>query len=390
MSRRARRRLLGVAAVFCVVFLASCRAILGTDDYKDSVDILCGMLARCYDDNLDACRTAVDTELSGAPADVREEWIKTFSDRACFDRCASVRRCLNIPPVCSFGGCGRREDCCGFLEGQTGCNALTKQCCTRRGSRCNDTQECCPGAGQCVEGRCGGVACGIPGSPCSIDAQCCTEVCRDNVCAETICFKEGFECASDEDCCTGLVCNDGTCGIEVCSIEGESCADRPCCGDLTCSGGTCIGAGCFSDGAECSEHSQCCGKRCDFELDACRACSEAGTSCTTSGECCSGLCEGGLCSDCLPNGADCTAGGPKCCFGVCDDPSPGDAVPGTCTPTCAPTDCSHGVCVAGTPLNPSCSSCAERVCEEDPYCCCQEWDSYCVSEAIALCTNPCE
>ena len=42
IRRRPRRRPFGAAALFCVLLLASCRAILGTDDYKDSVDVLCG------------------------------------------------------------------------------------------------------------------------------------------------------------------------------------------------------------------------------------------------------------------------------------------------------------------------------------------------------------
>lgn len=389
VSRRARRRLLGVAGVFCVFFVASCRAILGTDDYQDSVDILCGMLARCFDDDVEACRKAVDTELSSAPPGEREFWLRTFSDRACFDRCASARRCLNIPPVCSFGVCERREDCCGFLQGQTGCNSFTKSCCTRRGSRCTANADCCPGAGECIEDVCGGIACGIAGSPCSIGAQCCTEVCRNDVCAEDICFKDGFECDSDEDCCTKS-CNKatGTCGQPVCS-DTDCSEDLPCCGDRECLAGKCSPPGCFADGIECSEHSQCCGKRCDFQLTACRTCSEAGASCNASGECCSGLCENLVCSDCLSNGEECTVGGTKCCFGVCEDPNPNDASPGTCVPSCGALDCWHDECVVGPPLSTTCSPCIAQVCAEDAYCCCGEWDSLCVSEAMTLCSNPC-
>jgi hypothetical protein len=384
VSWRARRRLLGVAGVFCVFFLASCRAILGTDDYEDSVDILCGMLQRCFDDDAVTCRSDVDFDLSIASYEERNFWLRTFSDEACFDRCVSARRCLNTPPVCSFKECERREDCCGFVQGQKDCNLGQKSCCTRSGSRCSTSADCCPGAGTCENEVCGGVPCGIAGAACSIGAECCTGVCRNNVCAEDICVPDGVACSSDEECCLN-VCDEatGTCGVSVCSVEAMECnADLPCCGDLVCLGGICSSPTCFSDGVECSEDPQCCNQRCDPKFFKCRACSAAGASCDASGECCSGLCENDVCADCLPNGETCAAGGKACCSGQCVDSK--------CAPKCGAIGCWHNECETGAPLAASCSSCIADVCAQDPYCCCSEWDSLCVSEALSICTNPCE
>jgi hypothetical protein len=51
--------------------------------------------------------------------------------------------------------------------------------------------------------------------------------------------------------------------------------------------------------------------------------------------------------------------------------------------------CDHNVCDAGGPLLKSCSSCAEKVCNADSFCCDTNWDSLCVNQADALCGNIC-
>ncbi len=43
--------------------------------------------------------------------------------------------------------------------------------------------------------------------------------------------------------------------------------------------------------------------------------------------------------------------------------------------------CSHNECVTGGPLSEDCSPCAASVCSYDSWCCENEWDSQCVSEA---------
>jgi hypothetical protein len=56
---------------------------------------------------------------------------------------------------------------------------------------------------------------------------------------------------------------------------------------------------------------------------------------------------------------------------------------GTCAP--APETCAHNECDQGDKLDATCSSCAGAVCDYDPYCCSTGWDSICVSEASSLC-----
>jgi hypothetical protein len=51
--------------------------------------------------------------------------------------------------------------------------------------------------------------------------------------------------------------------------------------------------------------------------------------------------------------------------------------------------CAHPQCTTGAPLTPSCSSCANAVCSQDPYCCTMAWDSICVSEVPTACGTTC-
>lgn len=43
--------------------------------------------------------------------------------------------------------------------------------------------------------------------------------------------------------------------------------------------------------------------------------------------------------------------------------------------------CAHSECEVGGPLTPECSGCAASVCAADSYCCSNEWDNVCISEA---------
>lgn len=79
--------------------------------------------------------------------------------------------------------------------------------------------------------------------------------------------------------------------------------------------------------------------------------------------------------------------------------STGTEVPDTNTSSigsCSQDSCSHAPNVAGTALTYSpginnssfaaaCSPCAQRVCNSDPYCCTNSWDSICVSESRSWC-----
>lgn len=383
--RRARRGLIGAALVLCVLVVASCQAILGTEGYQGSADALCELLNRCYADGIPGCTEAVGADITAAEPGVRTTWLGDFSDRACLESCASARRCLDLKPVCGDEACSKREDCCGFTLGSADCDLETKRCCAPRGVRCETFLDCCTGTGDCINNVCGGVPCGVAGEPCALNAQCCSGVCRDKVCAEEKCFEDGFSCADDKDCCTEF-CNPSTktCGRPACAAESAPCVDDvPCCDGLLCKGGLCSQIACSSEGVECSTGDDCCGKRCDTKLDACLQCVVSGAPCEASGDCCSGSCKSGQCEDCLANGDPCDVNANTCCSGTCDGK--------VCVPACGKIACSHTTCEVGVPLpKEGCSACATAVCAEDPYCCCKGWDSVCVSEAAALCADPCQ
>ncbi len=51
--------------------------------------------------------------------------------------------------------------------------------------------------------------------------------------------------------------------------------------------------------------------------------------------------------------------------------------------------CDHNVCDEGGPLLKTCSTCAEKVCNADSFCCDTNWDNLCVDQADQLCGNIC-
>jgi hypothetical protein len=40
--------------------------------------------------------------------------------------------------------------------------------------------------------------------------------------------------------------------------------------------------------------------------------------------------------------------------------------------------CAHDPCIEGGALDPSCSGCVDDVCDQDPFCCSEQWDQSCV------------
>ena len=47
--------------------------------------------------------------------------------------------------------------------------------------------------------------------------------------------------------------------------------------------------------------------------------------------------------------------------------------------------CAHGVYNTGSKLNSECSECVNNICYKMPYCCTTEWDQFCVEESNKLC-----
>jgi thiopurine S-methyltransferase len=52
--------------------------------------------------------------------------------------------------------------------------------------------------------------------------------------------------------------------------------------------------------------------------------------------------------------------------------------------------CSHDLCTPGAPLDPTCDSCAEKICESSSGCCTETWGSDCVELVPELCLISCE
>lgn len=137
------------------------------------------------------------------------------------------------------------------------------------------------------------------------------------------------------------------------------------------------------------------------EFGACLPCSSLTGDCRvgaydseTTGSCSHDVCEEGgplkaSCDTCAVSICD---SDPFCCGadgGTWDDKCVEQAVTacgclgggGGETPS---YDC-HSECVLGGPLPATCSDCAERACEADPYCCETGWDNTCLEIAQGLC-----
>ncbi len=53
-------------------------------------------------------------------------------------------------------------------------------------------------------------------------------------------------------------------------------------------------------------------------------------------------------------------------------------------------NCAHGLCDQGAALDPNCDSCVTNVCNQDSFCCTNSWDNLCVDQAKKLCgANDC-
>lgn len=69
-----------------------------------------------------------------------------------------------------------------------------------------------------------------------------------------------------------------------------------------------------------------------------------------------------------------------CACGVQDD----DCLAGECS------KCEHDECTVGTPLGRDCSECAKAVCDNDAYCCEEQWGASCFLSVEKLCGKTCK
>jgi hypothetical protein len=53
--------------------------------------------------------------------------------------------------------------------------------------------------------------------------------------------------------------------------------------------------------------------------------------------------------------------------------------------TLAETSCGHSICEVGPRVSATCDSCVASICDVDPFCCTDRWDSLCVAEVGSVC-----
>lgn len=398
----------------------ACRDLV-TDDVVDAETQLCGRLEACAIPGCDR----VETFFASARDDRVDVLLATFEAFGCDAGCADAPICLDLDGICSPPGesCETDALCCGASGGEARCGAVVRSgerveatCCAGLGVPCTRNDDCCaledgrPMLCELPEGgdvrTCGGApACSLLGSPCVEGAECCSGTCEDGVCDRIRCVPSGAPCVEGEDCCNGSEeCNGVVCTTPVnCDIERrEECpcglADQPCTpgapnaccvAEDVCvpvdDGAVCAPASCLPVGGECVADETC---RCGGERPNAVCLAIASTGDGVKRTCQVLACtlgEGGPCDD-----------EQRCCAssGLVCDAEPGAM--GSCVRDCEPSSCERDPFLFGPPITPldlldpsdqgdaacvAVATCAEAVCAEDAYCCCQLWDEFCVEAA---------
>lgn len=184
-----------------------------------------------------------------------------------------------------------------------------------------------------------GQTCHPGGTPCQGYAECCSQVCANQVC--TTCGAKGEACNVGGGCCVGLVCYQGTCG--QCKVDNEPC----------------------------SLASECCSNIC--EAGVCGACHPMYAPCTQDFECCSGnVCTGGYCQP-PPNT---TSSGPTTTAGPSTSAGP------TSTTTGGGGACDNsGACS-------TCANCAEQgACASEYNACASSQDCIDFANCVGNCSD---
>jgi hypothetical protein len=400
--------LLALALGSLATTVPSCVAVLGAGDYRGAATSLCDLLAQCYgSDAYPGCVERVAAGLDGSDPSGRVEFLGAFSQRDCLRNCSTARACLDMLPVCEAAGaaCGAVEECCGFTVNEGACS--DGRCCLPDGQPCGAASVCCSGCDGAT-GTCGGEdPCAPPGAQCQNNDDCCSFNCAGGTCS-FVCRQTGENCDGPGDCCTDR-CVGGLCAcrqsMEECEFADQCCSgfcnpSSSFCEESTCSGvleecngdccpGTdCLGVCCYPSGTRCSSDPIfCCGGGC--RNGSC--CAVDSAPCASDPECCRGFCDpsSGSCQ-CVPDGAACKDD-QDCCNQSCRDDACACNSP-VCHAGCAPhpnplpldnSDC------ATVPPNAIDSMCVAQVCFNAPYCCCREWDQFCVDLVGMVCPGAC-
>ena len=305
--------------------------------------------------------------------------------------CDTAESCISCPLDC--GSCAGEGDCC-HPNATPGCeDAAIADCVCAKDMFCCESEWDSFCVDQVTEFGCGdcGDAAGCGDGTCAVDedcivcpedcgfcpgeGDCClgngTPGCQDKAIQDCVCAEDAFCCQSEWD--------------DICASEVESlgCGDciggPPECGDGLCAiGETC--ETCPEDCGPCGGTGDCCepqeGPGCeDPTVQAC-VCEEDSFCCgyTWDQVCVDEVAE----FDC----GDCDGGG--CGNGACDDDE--DCL--TCPEDCG--ECQGSGCCQPH-ATPGCDDAAVQdcVCEEDAYCCEEEWDGVCVDEVDGMGCGSC-
>ncbi len=291
---------------------------------------------------------------------------------------ATCAGCCANDGTCQSGtdsaACGMRGLACGACMSNQDCfgGACINRACL--GCVAAD-QSCQSGTSDAGCGR-GGVTCATCTGATACDSQGVCSACGD------VCAGQNFPLRADCDSCTATVCADDP---FCCSaIWDQSCAARArasCAGRCAIPDAGTIDAGALDAGppdagVDAGVADAGCGDVCAAQafpmLDSCEPC--AMTVCARDPFCCSQKWD----STCAREAA-------ADCAGRCASDAGTDAGVDAGTDAGCPSVCS----VHPFPVSPSCQPCAQSVCDTDPYCCTRAWDLPCVEKARAVCHDVC-
>lgn len=152
-----------------------------------------------------------------------------------------------------------------------------------------------------------------------------------------------------------------------------------------CSNPTCCAAVCAADPFCCNSYwDNLCANAALTTCAVCQSCGSSPNACCVASPAALPYCSDGLCCTLV------CSFDPFCCTNQWDFACGTEAT--QYCPSCGGTpNCGHAVndcCVASTTNTPACSyaACCQTVCAADPFCCNTYWDNICANEALTMCT----
>jgi hypothetical protein len=94
---------------------SACAIVLGVqDDTHAAAAVICS--CEPWQGALPNCQSDVEGRLTGAPSDVRTQWLQDFGNK-CMLSCPDMFTCFYEPPVCTSTGspCGQPLECCSYF-----------------------------------------------------------------------------------------------------------------------------------------------------------------------------------------------------------------------------------------------------------------------------------